>query len=142
MFSNPTINDFKTYFSRDFIFGITPNTVMDADISNAYRDANVYVNPDLFPTQDGYVVGYLNLAAHFMVQSLQTSSQGPSGSFSWLTNSKSVGNVSEGIAIPQRILDNPEFAWLTKTGYGVKYLMLVLPLLSGVMYTVQGKTHA
>lgn len=141
MFDNPTIPDFKTYFSRDFIYGITPNTVMDDDISKAFQDADVFINPCLFQAQADYNVGFLNLAAHFMVTSLQSSSQGVSGSYDWLVNSKSVGNVSVGTSIPQRILDNPEFAALSKTNYGAKYLFMVLPLLSGVMFPVRGKTH-
>lgn len=138
----PTANDFKAYFNRDFPYGTTLQHVMDADITRALSEAGVKINESLFADQAAYNLGYLLLAAHFLVMNLRAASQGISGQFDWLQGSKSVGSVSESLNIPQRILDNPEFAMLCKTTYGGKYLMFVLPLLAGQIFTVEGGTHA
>jgi len=143
MYNNPTIEDFKSYFFRDFPYGTDMNTsVLDQDIAKAYGQTNVNINQALFSNQQDYNIGYLLLAAHFLVVDLRMSSQGISGSYSWVTTSKSVGSVSESFQVPQRILDNPEFAQLAQTNYGAKYLQLLLPRLSGQMFWVAGRTHA
>jgi hypothetical protein len=141
MYVNPTLQEFISYFNRDFPYGQTPEFVQNQDIQNAINDASVFINPSLFPGQAPYNVGFLNLAAHFLVMSLRASSQGIAGQFSWLNSSKGAGGVSEGISIPQWILDNPMFSVLTKTNYGLKYLFLVLPNLTGQCFTVYGPTH-
>ena len=141
MFVNPTVVDFRSYFIRDFPYGTTIDTVMDQDILNAITDAASNFNPGLFGDQGTYTTCYLNLSAHFLVMSLRASSQGIAGQYEWLVSSKGVGSVSEGLAIPPRIMDNPEFAMLTKTPYGAKYLFMVLPLLAGNIVSVCGGTN-
>lgn len=142
MYTNPTVADFKGYFTRDFPYGATPDTVQDADIQRGIDETALVINPALMGTQAFYTTCFLYLAAHMMVLNLRASSQGIAGNYDWLINSKGVGNVSEGISIPQRILDNPELAMLAKTPYGAKYLNLILPYLSGQVFTVHGRTHA
>jgi hypothetical protein len=139
---NPTIDDFKTYFFRDFPYGTDPAiSILDQDIANSYQEVNVNVNPDLFANQENYSLGYLLLSAHFLVLNIRSSSQGISGQFSWNQNSKSVGSVSESFSIPQRILDNPEFAMLSKTNYGARFLQIILPQLSGQIFNAFGSTR-
>ncbi len=133
--------NFKAYFTRDFPYGTDSSTVMDADINKAINLVLFTINSRLFGTQQNYTTGYLLLAAHYLVMNLRASSQGISGQYSWLQSSKGVGSVSEGLSIPQRILDNPSFAMLTKTSYGAQYLELVLPLLSGQMFTTFAEAH-
>lgn len=141
LFINPTVQDFKDYFTRDFPYGTDPNTsVLDSDITKAYGQVNFAINPALFPDQASYTLCYLFLAAHWLVTDLRMSSQGISGQYNWLESSKSVGSVSEGFSIPQRILDNPEFAMLSKTNYGAKYLQLLLPQLMGQIFIAPGRT--
>lgn len=137
----PTIVDFQQYFSRDFPYGTTPNTVMDSDILKAQNQANANFNEGLFPNQGVYFIGFNLLTAHYLVMNLRQSSQGTSGQFTWNANSHSVGSVSESLSIPQRILDNPEFSFFTKTNYGTEYLMMVLPYLSGQMFAICGRTN-
>ena len=140
-YTNPSVGDFKIYFTRDFPYGPDPTTsVTNDDITSAMQDCAAMINVDLFSSQENYNVGFLNLSAHFMVMSLRASSQGISGQYSWLQNSRGVGSVSESVAIPQRILDNPEYAMLTKTNYGAKFLFMVLPALSGQVFVVCGRT--
>lgn len=142
-YTNPTVADFKNYFVRDFPYGTDPETsILNADIERAMAETEATINTGLFSSQAIYNVGYYNLTAHFLVLNIRASSQGIAGQFAWLQTSKSVGSVSESLSIPQRILDNPEYAWLTKTNYGTKYLMMILPQLTGQMFVVCGGTRA
>lgn len=141
-FVNPSVDDFKAQFTRDFPYGTDSSiSVLDSDITSAFRFTNVNFNPNFWADQGSYSLGYLLLSAHYMVLNLRASSQGLNGQYNWIQNSKAVGNVSEGFSIPQRILDNPEFAMLAKTNYGAQYLLLILPQLCGQVFTVQGSTR-
>lgn len=141
MFVNPSVSDFKSYFVRDFPYGATLDTITDTDITNAMQEAGILFNPGLWENQQTYTIGYLLLSAHFLVTNIRGSSQGLSGQFSWIQSSKAVGSVSESYSIPDRILANPEFAMLSKTTYGARYLFLILPLLSGQIFAIAGATH-
>lgn len=145
MYTDPSINDFKKYFARDFPF--TSNSfdltkVTDPDISKAMSETSATINQGLFTSQASYTTGYLLLAAHNMVMNLRASSQGISGQYAWLEASKSVGSVSQGFSIPNRILENPILAMYAKTNYGAKYILMILPLLSGNVFIVEGATLA
>lgn len=140
-FTNPTVADFKAYFFRDFPYGSTLDTVTDADITKALAEALFNFNPGLFADQAQYSMGVLYLAAHYLVIDLRASSQGITGSYSWLESSKSVGSVSESFVIPQRILDNPYWAMLSQTPYGAKFLSLILPRLLGNIMVLPGRTQ-
>lgn len=140
-YTKPTIADFKAYFTRDFPYTDDPATgVTDADITKAFGQVDFAINPALFTSQANYNIGYLWLSAHWLVIDLRAASQGSSGAYTWLTQSKSVGSVTEAFAIPQRILDNPYMAGLSKTNYGAKYLQLLLPALAGQVLIAPGRT--
>ncbi len=140
-YTKPVVADFKTYFFRDFPYGGDLNTaVTDQDITNAFGDVDTFFNEDLAADQPSYTLYYLLLSAHFLVVNLRNSSQGIAGAYSFLSSSKGAGAVSEGIAIPQRIQDNPELSMLAKTNYGAKFLQLILPQLVGQVFTVCGGT--
>lgn len=144
MYTDPSVDDFKSYFFRDFPYADDDSDltkVVNQDIVNAMAEAVPNINVSLFTTQTNYTLGFLLISAHFLVTNLRSSSQGIAGQYAWLANSKSVGSVSEGMSIPQRILDNPVFAMLSKTTYGARYLMMVLPNMSGQMFTVCGRTQ-
>lgn len=142
-FLNPQVTDFKSRFTRDFPYGVDATTVLDADIMTAFADANTAINPDVFPDQASYTAGYLFLSAHYLVLNIDASSGGLSGGgFDWLQQAKSVGGVSESNAIPPRVLENPLFAALASTKYGVRYLLQVLPVLTGQIFPVQGTTQS
>ncbi len=141
-YNNPSIADFKAYFTRDFPYGTDPETsVLDSDIAKAFGQTNIGINPALFSDQSAYTTGYLLLSAHWLVIDLRMASQGINGQFSFLESSKSVGSVSQSFAIPQRILDDPYMAMLAKTNYGAKYLQLLLPQLAGQMFIAYGGTR-
>jgi hypothetical protein len=142
-YDNPTVQEFKDYFVRDFPFGTDPNlSVLDADISKAMVQTRVSINQALFPTQEAYGIGYNLLTAHNMVINIRASSQGVNGQFSWLQNSKSVGNVNEAFTIPQRMIDNPYWAFFSKTNYGIQYFEQILPQLTGAGFTAYGPARA
>lgn len=142
-YSNPSVSDFQGYFYRDFPYGTDINTsVIDADITKAFVQTNININQGLFADQGSYNVGYFLLSAHYLVTNLRMSSQGINGQFNFLQSGKGAGGVSESFSIPQRILDNPDWSMLTKTNYGAMYLQILIPLLTGQMYTVLGHTKA
>lgn len=136
----PSVSDFKAYFVRDFPYGMDMESVMDTDITKAISEAGFNINQGLFGTQEQFTIGYLYLTAHYLVIDLRAGSQGVNGKYSWLTTSRSVGSVSEGMQVPQRILDNPYLAMLSTTNYGAKYLSLLLPQLTGQIFTSEGTT--
>ena len=140
-YTNPTTTAFKAYFDRDFPYGSTDATVKDTDILKAIANMILGINQDIFIDQPTYTQGALLLSAHYLVMNLRASAQGIAGQYNWLQTSKNVGSVSESFQIPQRILDNPELAWLSKTYYGEQYLMMVLPNLTGQMTWVCGRTN-
>lgn len=141
-YQNPTVDDFKAYFTRDFPYNADPNLgVTDSDIAKAFGQTNMAINPVLFSTQGNYTIGYQLLAAHYLVTDLRMSSQGLSGQYAWMETSKSVGSVSQGFSIPPYILENPFFAMLSRTNYGAKYLELIIPLLYGAVGVVPGSTR-
>lgn len=142
-FINPNIGDFKSYFVRDFVYGTNPETsVLDGDLTRALGQAAVNINPGLFCDQDTYTIAFLLLSAHYLVLNLKASGSGCAGQDSWLIQSKGAGSVSESYAIPQAILNNPIFAYFSKTTYGVQYLMMVYPLLTGQIFVIGGGTQA
>lgn len=138
-YSNPSVTDFKSYFFRDFPFGTDLNqNVLDADIANAMQMTNININQGLFSEQANYTVGYFLLTAHYLVMNLRQSSQGINGQFAFLEQSKGAGSISTSVAIPQRILDNPNWSMLMKTNYGAQYIQILLPGLTAQMYSVPG----
>lgn len=141
-FNNPTVDDFKAYFARDFPFGTDINTsVTDADVTKAFGLTNINVSQALWANQESYSIGYNLLSAHYLVMNLRASSQGINGQFSFLEQSKSVGSVSQAFAIPQRVLDNPDWSVLMQTNYGAQYLQLILPQMCGQMFIAPGSTR-
>ena len=143
MYIAPTVSDFKNYFVRDFTYGVDiSTTVTDGDLSRALAEALAGINAELFPDQATYSGGFLLLSAHNLVLNLKAVGSSCSGQAQWLIQSKGAGSVSESFAIPEIILKNPYYAWLSKTTYGNKYLMLVYPILCGQVFISDGGTSA
>lgn len=141
MYVASTIAQFQAQFVRDFPYGTDPNTsVLPVDITNAFNLVDMAINQALWDNQTAYNIGYNYLAAHFLVLNLRASSQGINGQYNWMQNSKSVGSVSESFTIPQRVIDNPDFAQYFKTNYGAMYMQLLWPKLCGQIFTVFGHT--
>lgn len=143
MYTNPSVADFKTFFARDFNFNVNPDVgITDADITRAFSEVDCQINKNLFPDQDCYNLGFYYLSAHYLVLNIKNASQGVSSQYEFLLNSKSVGSVSVGINIPDEVRHDTTLSMYLKTGYGAKYLELVLPYTRGNMYVVRGATYA
>jgi hypothetical protein len=141
-FQNPSVQDFKDYFNRDFPYGTDIETsVLDSDIAKAFQMTNVNISQGLFASQSSYTIGYLLLSAHYLVMSLRSSTQGLNGQYGFLESGKSVGSVSQSFAIPQRLLDNIYWSMLMKTNYGAEYLQLIMPQLCGQVGIAYGSTR-
>ena len=141
----PSVSDFKSRFDRDFPFPSDQSDmskVRDKDITLALTQAGANFNPGLFENQAIYSEAFLLLAAHYLCTNLLASSQGIGGAGQWLTNSKSVGNVSEAYTIPDRILRSPTLSLFSKTIYGCQYLSIIAVRLVGNFMAVCGTSHA
>lgn len=149
--STVTVADFKAFFRRDFPYA--PATVQDSvcsnldkyifdfDIEKAFNEAKALLNQALFPNDDVIRIAYLYLSAHYLANDMKTALQGIESTGTYPVNSRSVGNVSESYTVPDKYLDNPQLAFFASTGYGNKYLSLVLPALVGNVGSVCGWTN-
>jgi hypothetical protein len=88
---------------------------------------------NLSGSQAAFTYAYDLLAAHYLCESLQASGTGLGGKAEWLTNSKTVGNVSESYQIPPRVLNSPFLSKLSRTTYGAQFLELFSVQLIGNM---------
>lgn len=144
-YTQPTVADFKSRFDRDFFYATdqTDRTkVRDKDITLAYGQAAVNFNEGLWENQGVFSEASMLLAAHYLCTNLLASSQGIRGAGEWLANSKAVGNVSAAFSIPQRILDDPFLAQLSRTTYGCTYLSIIAVRLVGNVIGVFRQAHA
>ncbi|TDE17710.1 DUF4054 domain-containing protein [Dyadobacter psychrotolerans] len=114
--------------------------VSDTDITRAMAEARIIFNQDLFGDDDTIKMMYLYLTAHFLVNDIRTAGNSFGGA-SYSVASRSVGNVSESYAIPKAYADNPTYSFLTQSGYGTKYLTLLIPRLIGGVSWVAGATR-
>ena len=143
-----TVTDFKSWFFRDFKYysplGMTGsvgecyrNYVTDEDIEKAFTEADMNFNAGLFGEDAQLKMCFLYLAAHYLVNDLQTASDGLNSAGYFPVSSRSIGGVSESYAIPQWMMDDHVLGSFMTTRYGQKYLSLIKPLLIGnvVVYT-------
>lgn len=138
-----TVDEFKGWFVRDFPYsdngdlsGITEN-----DIKKAFAEASLTFNSSLFATVEDQKLGFLYLAAHYLVIDIQNSTQGLNGKYEGIISSKSVGSVSVGYTIPDWVMAHPIYSLLSQSKYGMKYLSLIIPLMVGNIAAVRGATH-
>lgn len=106
--------------------------VTDYDLATAMLAAQSFnMTTALWGSQSAYTYAYNLLAAHYLCETLIAGGTGLKGKAEWLTNSKTVGNVTESYSIPDRILRSPILSKLSKTTYGSQFLELVAPQLIG-----------
>lgn len=133
--STITVADFKAFFSRDFPFAPTGNKdlkyVQDADITRAFTETLPNFNQALYPDDATIQLGFLLLAAHYLVTNLQSAAGGMGGAVAGIVSARSVGNVSETYAVSKAFLDNPRLGFYAKTSYGLRWLELITPYLVG-----------
>lgn len=138
-----TVDDFKGWFSRDFPYSASGDLsgITDQDILKAFAEASMNFNPTLFSTEDEQKLGFLYLAAHYLVIDIQNSTNGLNGKYEGIMSSKSVGSVSVGYTIPDWVMASPIYSLLSQSKYGMKYLSLIIPSLVGNITAVRGATH-
>lgn len=114
--------------------------ILDSDIRKAMSQAIINANPRFGGDDEQRVNIYLHLVAFYLVLDLKNSSAGVNSSYVGVTQSKSVGNVSESYAIPQFVMNNPMYAIYAQNGYGLKYLSLISPYLAVTVLFSRGCT--
>lgn len=108
--------------------------VTDYDIVAAFNAARAFnMTQSLLPSQQTFTYAYNLLTAHYLCENLQAAGLGLGGKAEWVTNSKTVGNVTESYSIPDRILKSPYLSKISKTTYGAQFLELMSPQLIGNM---------
>lgn len=136
-----TVDEFKTRFAKNFIFGIEDNEVSDNDITNAITDALSVFNQDLLSTdEEGINISknaFYYLVAHFCQLNYDEIIGGSQPSL--LQSSRSVGGMSESLQIPDWI-SNSELSIYATTSFGLKYLQIIKSYLIGVAHVVGGYT--
>lgn len=134
-----TIVDFQIMFDRgQFTFSEVLPDVRDKDITEAIAEANCVFNQDLYPDDDICTKALLYLTAHFLKLDIDMADS--EGQTSLLQSSRSVGSISESVAIPEWMLQG-DFAQYTTTAYGVKFITISKPYMDGAVYSVSGGTN-
>lgn len=116
------------------------NYILDDDITKAFVEARLNLNQALFSSDEFIELGFLYLTAHYLVNDIKAGGLESSGAFP--VQSRSVGSVSESYAVPERYKSDPILSFYTQSSYGLKYLNMILPALTGNVGSVAGATKA
>ena len=100
------------------------------DIQKAINEALANANPNFGTTDDEKIMIFMYLAAFYLVVDMQNAAAGLTSNYLGITQSKSVGDVSESYMIPSFISENPMYAIYMQNGYGMKYMSLIAPYLA------------
>lgn len=134
------IEDFKTYFARDFTYSDTPTMgVTDGDLQRAFDEASINFNANLFKAPQDQTA-FFYLAAHFLATGLQMATQGKNSVGTFPVSSRSVGAVLEAYAVPEWATKNPTLSSYASTRYGQRYLELLYPRMIGRVTVYRGAT--
>lgn len=141
------IAEFKNYYLRDFPFQPATDPIdlekyiQDSDIERARLKAKAYyIDCGFSPDVELEKIALFAIVAHCLCVDIKNSMSGINSKFEWPSNSKSVGSVSTSSAIPQKLLNDPYYIYLTSTGYGYEYLLMILPCTVGGIFVVGGAT--
>lgn len=145
-----TVDDFKEYFKRDFKDNFLPKEIdensdealdyiLDSDIEKAL-DQMTSIMPVSRFEEEALTIAQYYLTAHCLVYDLRTSNSGLASTFEFPLQSKSVGGVSVSYGIPQSYLQNGNYSFYVTSGYGLKYLALLIPRIRGNVAVVGGWT--
>jgi len=143
---NPDLfHDLSYFFKKEPLELVAKEANLDIEglrykVVKAFKEAIVNFNPGLFSTDDQLEVCYLYLAAHYLVNDIQTAQQGVNSTGYAPVNSRSVGSVSESYTLPDWMAQDPYLSNFTTTRYGQKYLSMIKPLLIGNVQVYQGWT--
>jgi hypothetical protein len=144
-----TVEEFKTAYDRDFMFGgeTGPNTtVRDGDITRAISLATVQFNEGLWEDDTDKEIAFGLLTAHCLciilsaAGGLKNPGRGDKSTGRGPITSKSAGPLSVSHQFPEDILNSPIFSPYLTTQYGIQYTQLIYPLLTGNVQSVAGDT--
>lgn len=135
---------FEARFARDFIYGTGLDTVTPNDITNAMNDALTNFNVALFGAVD-VVFAFCYATAHFLVLNVRAAgglSRFPGKGFDsygeGLIQGTGVGGVNVSYQLPQRFINDPYLYQFMQTGYGQRYLSMLVPRLYGPVAIAAG----
>lgn len=115
------------------------NYISDTDIQKAITEARINFNPNLFGNCcEVAKTVFSYLVAHFLVIDLNNAMNPLALGFNGITTSKSVGSVSESYGIPEWVMKDSNLSLYAQTGYGRKYLTLIMPYLTGNIIFTKG----
>lgn len=128
----PPTNKWKLYNDN------VENYISENDIQKAFVEAKINFNPNLFTSCEEVKTAFCYLMAHYLVIDLNNANNPFSLGGMGIVTSKSVGSVSESYGIPQWVLNDKNLGLYAQTGYGLKYLSLILPRLHGNIIFTKG----
>lgn len=116
--------------------------VLDADIQRAFDEAKMTFNQGLISdgTTASITMAFLYVSAHYLVNDIRTSKASLSGDGFNPVQSRTVGSVTESYMIPDRYKRSPIIIFYSKSGYGQKYLAMILPAMVGNIQVAAGWT--
>lgn len=120
------------------IKGNVDDYVTDEDIQKAMTQAIIGCNENFGESCTEKTNIYLHLVAYYLVVDLKNSAAGVYSSYVGMTQSKSVGDVSESYAIPAWLQKSPMYSMYGQNGYGLKYLTLIAPYLAVTILLSRG----
>jgi hypothetical protein len=115
--------------------------ILNSDIQAAFTDAQSLMAQGLFSSTALITLGYLYLSAHFLAMNIRNSNMGLNSRPEFVASARTVGGISETYELPERFKDDPILQGYLKTGYGLKYLNMILPQLVGNVQSVEGTTR-
>lgn len=130
-----TTNDPTTTSDWDIYNDNALNYTQEEDILNAYNEAKVNFNENLFPDEETALMVFLYLTAHYLTVDFNNAIG--NNNIGILT-SKSVGSVSEGYSIPTWLNEDAALSVYASTGYGIKYASLIKPYKVGNIMLFKG----
>lgn len=135
-----TIEDFKSFFAKDFDYGDNPDQVSDTEIARAMTEASMNFNEGLFDCDDQKRLIFLYLVAYYLVVDINNSNTQGASNNGGLVTYRQVRNVAESFKVPKWIEENPMFSMFAQNGYGLKYITMMYPYLIGRVGIVGGAT--
>lgn len=115
------------------------NYITDNDILRAFIEAKQNFNASFFTNCQSLTMVFCYLAAHYLVIDMNNAMNPFALGAMGFTQSKSVGSVSESYGFPQWVMNDKKLGLYAQTGYGRKYLSLILPYLTGNIIFTPGR---
>lgn len=135
-----TIDEFKTFFAKDFDYGTEITQVSDVDISKAMVEAGMNFNEKLFDCVEEKKMIFSYLTAYYLVVDINNANTQGASNNGGLVTYRQVRNVAESFKVPNWVSENPMLSQFAQNGYGLKYITMIYPYLIGNMGVVPGAT--